>query len=77
MAAKQRRNNQEVLAALKQRVRERLAEQVVARQAAVSPPPRYDELFVAGTDWLDDLARENNAPADEHEEQQLQLPLVQ
>ena len=56
LAAKQRRQEKEVLSALRQKVRERLAQRVAPRQSAVSPQPRYDEVFVAGTEWLDGRA---------------------
>ena len=55
LAAKQRRQEKEVLSALRQKVRERLAERGAPRQSAVSPQPRYDEVFTEGTEWLDDL----------------------
>ena len=58
LTAKQRREKKAVLAALREKVRGRLAQGVTATLAEVSPPPRYDELFVAGTEWLDVLAGE-------------------
>ena len=47
-----------MLSALREKVQERLAQRVAERRRAVSPPPRYDELFVRGTEWLDALAGE-------------------
>lgn len=53
LTAKQRRVRKEVLSALRDKVRGRLANRVAARRVTVSPAPRYDELFLAGTEWLD------------------------
>ena len=57
LTAKQRREKKAILSALREKVRGRLA-QPAAAQAGVSPAPRYDELFSAGTEWLDVLAGE-------------------
>jgi hypothetical protein len=55
LTASQRRRRIEALAGLKQRVRERLDRRIVNR-LPVSPAPRYDAVFAAGTEWLDALA---------------------
>ena len=51
----ERKRRSQLLSALKDRVRERLSQNQVRRHAAV-PQPRYDEVFAAGTEWLDALA---------------------
>lgn len=56
LSRSQQRRRMEALKALKQRVRQRLNERQVPREAY--PAPRYDAVFVAGTDWLDSLAGE-------------------
>ena len=58
LTAKQRRETKAVLSALREKIRGHFAQRVVVRRTEVSPPPRYDELFVAGTEWLDVLAGE-------------------
>lgn len=58
LTAKERKRKSEALSALKETVRERLAQRVADRCPAVSPPPRYDEVFAAGTEWLDVIAGE-------------------
>jgi hypothetical protein len=50
-AQKQRMNN------LKERVKAKLAEKrASSRMVAPTPPPRYDEIFAQGIEWLDTLA---------------------
>jgi hypothetical protein len=56
LSRSQQRRRLEALKTLKQRVRQRLNDRPVPREA--SPAPRYDAVFVAGTDWLDSLAGE-------------------
>lgn len=53
--ASQRKRRKEALSALKQRVQERLGRRIATVQH-VSPEPRYDAVFAAGTEWLDALA---------------------
>jgi hypothetical protein len=53
--ASQRKRRKEGLSALKQRVQERLSHRVAVAQH-VSPAPRYDAVFAAGTEWLDALS---------------------
>ena len=60
LSKRQQRARTEVLRALKEKVRERLSQRTPLRQAA--PKPRYDEVFAAGTDWLDSLAGESPRP---------------
>jgi hypothetical protein len=62
LTVKQRRQKKEVLAALKDTVRARLAERVADQRRGVTPQPRYDEVFAAGTEWLDVLAGEPVEP---------------
>ncbi|SRR6266545_830464 len=50
------RERRRALAELRERVRARLAERLARRRAPVSPPPRYDEVFIEGTRQLDQLA---------------------
>jgi hypothetical protein len=49
---------QEILAALREKVRGKLAERIAAAPRPLSPPPRYDEVFAAGTEWLNAVAGE-------------------
>lgn len=58
LTARQRQEKKEVLSRLRETVRGRLVQQVSTQQVAVSPAPRYDELFLAGSQWLDALAGE-------------------
>jgi hypothetical protein len=53
-----RRRRKEALADLKRRVRVRLDSSLDARKMVVPPPPRYDEVFLEGMKWLDELAGE-------------------
>lgn len=46
------------LAALREEVRRKLAERIAAPKRPLSPAPRYDEVFAAGTEWLNALAGE-------------------
>ena len=62
LSAKQRRHRREALSALKANVRAGLRERALARRAPVLPAPRYDELFAAGTEWLDAMAGEPVEP---------------
>lgn len=55
LTASQRKRRKEVLLALKQRVQERLDRRAAGLQK-VSPEPRYDAIFAAGTEWLDAVA---------------------
>lgn len=41
---------------LRQKIRER-AEAKRKRMLPPMPPPRYDEVYFAGTEWLDRIAR--------------------
>lgn len=43
-------------AALRRRVRERLAERILRQPPPISPAPRYDAAFFEGLAWLDELA---------------------
>lgn len=43
---------QEILAALRERVGGKLAERIAAAHRPLLPAPRYDEVFAAGTEWL-------------------------
>lgn len=56
--AAQRRRRTEILSALQKNVQRRLTERRTSRDRQVSPPPRYDAVFAAGTEWLDALAGE-------------------
>jgi hypothetical protein len=50
-AQKQRMNE------LKERVKAKLAEKrASSRMVVPTPPPRYDEIFARGIEWLDSLA---------------------
>jgi hypothetical protein len=53
---REQRARAEALKTLKARVRERLSERLAGH--AATPAPRYDDVFVAGTNWLDALAGE-------------------
>lgn len=55
----QQRRRGESLKALKERVRQRLDDQ---KRRGVSRAPRYDEVFDAGSAWLDSLAGETVQP---------------
>jgi len=45
---------------IKQNIQTRLAEEKIRRMMQVaSPPPRYDEIFFKGQDWLDSLGGES------------------
>lgn len=61
LTVKQKRQKKEVLATLKETVRARLATRI-ADQRGVTPQPRYDGVFAAGTEWLDILAGEPVEP---------------
>jgi hypothetical protein len=51
--------------ALRARMEQRLRElRAAPSTVAPDPPPRYDEVFFRGTEWLDQLAAE----PDRHEE---------
>jgi len=56
LSKSQQRGRAESLKALKERVRQRLVER--QRRPHVSPAPRYDAVFDAGSAWLDSLAGE-------------------
>jgi hypothetical protein len=53
---KQARTERESLRALRDRVRHRLAEARTSGTAPVVLPPRYDDIFAQGQQWLDSLA---------------------
>lgn len=57
---REQRARAEAIKTLKARVQERLRERIADH--AATPPPRYDEVFVAGTNWLDSLAGEPLRP---------------
>ena len=63
LTASKRKQRSETLASLKQRVREQLDRRIGSRHP-VSPKPRYDAVFVAGTEWLDTLAGDPVESAD-------------
>ena len=53
-------SQEERITALRKRLKEGSAARTAEREAqaarcAVSPPPRYDEVFFAGTTWLNTL----------------------
>jgi hypothetical protein len=56
LSKRQQRLKSEAAQDLKTRVRERLRQRT--RTSGASPEPRYDDVFVAGSDWLDSLAGE-------------------
>jgi hypothetical protein len=60
LSKRQQRARAEGLQALKAKVRERLSQRTPQR--ATAPAPRYDEIFAAGTNWLDSLAGEPVRP---------------
>ena len=61
--AKQTKERKQLVAQLKQKVQERLRSDARGRESAPhAEPPRYDDLFVAGTEWLDVLAGEPPQP---------------
>lgn len=60
LSKRQQRARAGALQALKAKVRERLSRRTPFRGA--TPAPRYDEVFAAGTDWLDSLAGEPVRP---------------
>jgi hypothetical protein len=47
-------SKEERIAALRTKVQKRLKERINNR-VAVNPPPRYDEIFFQGVEWLDSL----------------------
>lgn len=53
--ASKKRRRKEALAQLRERVREQLDRRVSSR-GRISPEPRYDAVFAAGTEWLETLA---------------------
>jgi hypothetical protein len=57
MTTAQRRRRKEILSDLRKRIREGQAA-ASSPEAAVSPAPRYDAVFAAGTEWLDIMAGE-------------------
>jgi hypothetical protein len=56
LSTRQQRAKSEAVQALKARVRERLRQRPA--KSGASPEPRYDDVFIAGSDWLDSLAGE-------------------
>jgi hypothetical protein len=60
LSKRQQRARADAAQALKARVHERLRKRTATRSA--TPAPRYDEVFLAGTDWLDSLAGESIRP---------------
>lgn len=62
LSKRQQRARADALQALKSKVRERLSQRTPLQR--VAPAPRYDEVFAAGTDWLDSLAGEPVRPQD-------------
>ena len=62
LSAKQRKQEKELLTALREKVRAKLAQRAATGQPGVTPAPRYDDVFSAGTEWLDVLAGEPVEP---------------
>lgn len=58
LTAKQARERKAALKALRERIRAKLASPRQGRLAPVHPPPRYDDVFAAGQEWLDHQAGE-------------------
>jgi hypothetical protein len=50
------RERRRALRELRERVQARLADRLARHRRPPSPPPRYDEVFLQGTQWLDQLA---------------------
>lgn len=50
--------SKELLAGLREKVQAKLAQRAASAPPAVTPVPRYDDVFAAGMEWLDALAGE-------------------
>ena len=57
LTAKEQKRRKEKLDALREKIRARLKEKLESAETAVpEPAPRYDEVFMEGQKWLDQLA---------------------
>ena len=57
MSVKEQKRREAELKEVKAKIQQRLAQKKKASKKVTSVrPPRYDEIFMAGTEWLDSLA---------------------
>jgi hypothetical protein len=61
---KQMRAHKAALRALRERVQRSLASPRTAETISPSPPPRYDDVYAEGQEWLDALAGERIEPGE-------------
>lgn len=64
LSRKQARARADALRALRERVQQRLRAAHGSRRIAFSPPPRYDQIYAEGQQWLDTLAGESVEPGE-------------